>query len=111
MTGRQEDLCLLVVDAAGNPAAITLGIMDSYRADPRPQPVGIVGSVGTLPSERRRGLARWLVAELLPRLRRSGAAVASLYVDGMNPTGAPALYRSLGFEVAFESEVWEAVVP
>lgn len=111
MTGRLEHLCLLAVDAYGDPAAITLGLIDSYPADPRPQPVGIVGSVGTLPAQRRRGLARWLTAELLPRLRSSGAATASLYVDGMNPTGAPALYRTLGFEVAFESEVWEAVFP
>lgn len=29
----------------------------------------------------------------------------------MNPTGAPRLYQDLGFEVAFETEVWEATFP
>ena len=110
MAGRAADLCLLAVDASDRPAAITLGQLETYEHDGRPQPVGIVGSVGTLPGHRRLGLARWLVEEILGRLQRSGARSASLYVDGMNPTGAPALYRSLGFEVAFETEVWEALL-
>jgi ribosomal protein S18 acetylase RimI-like enzyme len=70
--------------------------------------VAIVGSVGTLPEHRRRGLANWLVAEALQRLRLGGARHASLYVDGWNQTRAFDGYRKLGFEVAFESEVWEA---
>jgi ribosomal protein S18 acetylase RimI-like enzyme len=111
MTGREPELCLLAVDGDGSPAAVTLGQLQGSERDARAQPVGIVNSVGTLPEHRRRGLARWLVTELLPRLRRSGAASASLYVDGMNPTGAPRLYRDLGFEVAFETEVWEATFP
>jgi ribosomal protein S18 acetylase RimI-like enzyme len=111
MSGRALELCLLAVDDAGSSAAVTLGQLQSNDSDARAQPVGIVNSVGTLPAHRRRGLARWLVNELLPRLRRAGAASASLYVDGMNPTGAPHLYRDLGFEVAFETEVWEATFP
>jgi len=111
MPWRPPELSLLAVADGGGPAAVTLGQIESYAADSRAQPVGIVGSVGTLPEHRRRGLARWLVAELLPRLRRAGARSASLYVDGLNQTGAPALYHDLGFEVAFETEVWEAVFP
>jgi ribosomal protein S18 acetylase RimI-like enzyme len=111
MSHRRPELCLLAVDASGLPAAITLGQVETFAGDPRPQPVGLVSSVGTLPQHRRRGLARWLVTEIVPRLRNTGAKTASLYVDGMNPTGAPALYRSLGFEVTFETEVWEAVFP
>lgn len=109
MSGREPELCLLAVDGAGSSAAVALGRLQSSEHDARAQPVGIVNSVGTLPEHRRRGLARWLVAELLPRLRHAGALSSSLYVDGMNPTGAPRLYRDLGFEVAFETEVWEAV--
>lgn len=108
---REPDLCLLAVDAAGRPAAITLGQIENYARDARPQPVGILSSVGTLPDHRRRGLARWMVTEMLARLRSAGARTASLYVDGLNPTGAPALYVSLGFEMAFETEVWEALFP
>lgn len=109
MAGRIPSLCLLAVDASGRPAGIVLGQVETYSSDPRPQPVGIVSSVGTLPAHRRRGLARWLVCELLSRLREAGSRSACLYVDAVNPTGAPALYRSLGFEPAFETEVWEAV--
>jgi GNAT superfamily N-acetyltransferase len=57
---------------------------------------------------RRLGLASWLVAEALARLHRAGARIASLYADGRNETGAAGVYRKLGFEVAFETEVWEA---
>jgi ribosomal protein S18 acetylase RimI-like enzyme len=111
MTGRLPALCLLAVEPHGTPAGITLGQLQSSEQDARAQPVGIVNSVGTLPEHRRHGLARWLVTEMLPRLRQAGARSASLYVDALNPTGAPLLYRDLGFEVAFETEVWEAVFP
>jgi ribosomal protein S18 acetylase RimI-like enzyme len=108
MSGRPASLSLLAVTRVGSPAAITLCQIEAYTADSRPQPVGIVGSVGTLPEHRRRGLANWLVAESLRRLRQGGACHASLYVDGLNLTRAFDGYRKLGFELAFEAEVWEA---
>jgi ribosomal protein S18 acetylase RimI-like enzyme len=111
MAGRPAELAVLAVADGGDLAAICLGQIETYTADPRPQPVGIVGSVGTLRDHRRKGLARWLVADAIARLRAGGARMASLYVDGMNPTGAPRLYRDLGFEVVFETEVWEATFP
>jgi ribosomal protein S18 acetylase RimI-like enzyme len=109
MAGRPSNLALLAV-LAGNrsPAAVTLCQIETYMGDARPQPVGIVGSVGTLPGHRRRGLATWMVAEALSRLRESGARHASLYVDGRNTTRAFDAYRKVGFELAFEAEVWEA---
>jgi ribosomal protein S18 acetylase RimI-like enzyme len=61
-----------------------------------------------LPEHRHRGLAAWLVAEGLHRLRSSRARHASLYVDGQSQTRAFEAYRKLGFELAFETEVWEA---
>ena len=111
MTGRPLELALLAETENGSPAAITISWVESFPVDARPQPVGIIGSVGTLPEHRRRGLAGWLVEESLARLRAAGARHASLYVDGMNATGAPAVYRNFGFEVAFESDVWEATFP
>jgi ribosomal protein S18 acetylase RimI-like enzyme len=108
MVGRPPSLSLLAVTPDGSPASVTLCQIETYTADPRPQPVGVVGSVGTLPEHRRRGLAGWLVAEALQRLRQGGACHASLYVDGWNPTRAFDGYRKLGFELAFEAEVWEA---
>ncbi len=82
-----------------------------YAEDSRPQPVGLISSVGTLPEHRRRGLAGWLVAELMQRLRRAGARHASLYVDGQNPMRAHEIYRKLGFAVVIEADVWEATFP
>lgn len=108
MAGRSPELSLMAVTRGGAPAALTLSQIEQYKADPRPQPVGVISSVGTLPGHRRRGLASWLVAETLLRLRRAGARHASLYVDGQNPTGAFDAYRKLGFKLAFETEVWEA---
>ncbi|HEV2413603.1 MAG TPA: GNAT family N-acetyltransferase [Candidatus Dormibacteraeota bacterium] len=110
--GKAPELCLMAVTAPGRrPAAIAISEVEEYLADPRPQPVGLVGSVGTVPEHRRRGLAGWLVASALPRLRDAGARHASLYVDGLNPTRAYDVYRKLGFEVAYEAEVWEATSP
>ncbi|TMD78897.1 MAG: GNAT family N-acetyltransferase [Chloroflexi bacterium] len=109
--GRWPELELMAADSAGKPAAITLCEIEKYEVDLRPQPVGLVGSVGTLPAHRRRGLARWLVTESLARLKAAGAATASLYVDGKNEHRAPDLYSDLGFEVTFDTTVWEATFP
>ena len=112
MFGKAPELCLMAVTAATRaPAAVTLCHVETYADDARPQPVGLVSSVGTLPEHRRRGLARWLVAEGLVRLQGAGARYASLYVDGLNETRAFDAYRKLGFELAFEAEVWEAPFP
>lgn len=108
MDGRPPELSLVAVAPDGAQAALTLSLIENYSADPRPQPVGLVSSVGTLPAHRRRGLATWLVAEALLRLHRAGARHASLYVDGLSPMRAFDAYSKLGFEMAFETEVWEA---
>ncbi len=109
IAGKPHELCLMAVaPVSGEPAAVTLCQLETYVEDARPQPVGLVSSVGTVPEHRRRGLATWLVAESLYRLRNAGARCASLYVDGLNETRAFDAYRKLGFEVAFETEVWEA---
>jgi ribosomal protein S18 acetylase RimI-like enzyme len=110
--GKAPQLCLLAVaSTTGKPAALTLCQVETYAGDLRPQPVGLVSSVGTFPEHRRRGLASWLVAEGLQRLRRAGARHASLYVDGLSSTRAFDAYRKLGFELAFVTEVWEANFP
>lgn len=109
---RPPELCMMAVSSVHrSPAAITLGELEDYGDDPRPQPVGLISSVGTLPAHRRRGLATWLVAGVMRRLRSAGALSASLYVDGLNPMRAYDIYRKLGFEVKFEAEVWEATFP
>ena len=112
MTGKSPELCLMAFAAGtGEPSALTLCQLEAYTDDRRPQPVGVVSSVGTLPEHRRRGLATWMVTEGLHRLRAAGASLASLYVDGRSQTHAFDVYRKLGFDLAFEAEVWEATFP
>jgi len=112
LDGKLPELCLMAVSVtSGQPVAIGLGELEVYEGDARPQPIGLISSVGTIPGHRRRGVARWLVAELLARLHGAGARHASLYVDGLNPTRADDLYRKLGFAVTYEAEVWEATHP
>jgi ribosomal protein S18 acetylase RimI-like enzyme len=98
---------LLALGPDGLPAATVWCSLESYLDDPRPQPVALVGVVGTVPEHRRRGLAAALMTEGLRLLRKDGAASAALYVDGLNSTGAADVYRRLGFEVGFRYEVWE----
>lgn len=111
LVGKTPQLCLLAVTHEGLPAAVTMGQLEAYQDDPRPQPVGVVSAVGTVPEHRRRGLAGWLVADVLRRLHAAGARHASLYVDGWNETRAYDVYYRLGFELAFQAEVWEASFP
>jgi ribosomal protein S18 acetylase RimI-like enzyme len=111
VTGIAPELCLMAVTADREPAALTLCDLETLDTDSRPQPVGIVRAVGTISEHRNRGLATWLVTEAMARLHAAGARYASLYVDGQNHTRAFDLYRKLGFEVAFEAEVWEATFP
>jgi GNAT superfamily N-acetyltransferase len=112
MNGKSPELCLMAVAAGtGERAALTLCQLETYAEDRRPQPVGVVSSVGTLPEHRRRGLATWVVTEGLHRLHAAGASQASLYVDGKSQTRAFDVYRKLGFDLAFVAEVWEATFP
>jgi ribosomal protein S18 acetylase RimI-like enzyme len=105
---RADDLELLALADDGTPAAVVWCEMEAHDPDLRPQPVGVIEVVGTLRAHRRRGLARALTAEALRRLRLHGAASASLYVDGLNPTRAFDLYAGLGFSIAYQYEIFEA---
>lgn len=104
---RAHELELMAVTDSGDPAAVVWCDIDTHDPDLRPQPVGVVEVVGTVPEHRRRGLAYALTAEALRRLRRRGAASSSLYVDGLNPTRAYDVYGRLGFSVAFQYDVFE----
>jgi len=55
---------------------------------------------------RRRGLATALIVAALEGLRERGLDEVMLGVDGENPTGALALYESLGFVVKARGSTW-----
>ncbi len=58
-----------------------------------------INTVGTRPAWRGKGVARWLMAEVLRKIADSdtGFQRTILGVDAENPTGALRLYRDLGF--------------
>lgn len=58
-----------------------------------------VAKVGVVPEHRRRGLGRLVLQHAVWRHAREGYAATSLDVDYDNPTGANALYESVGFRV------------
>lgn len=109
LPGWRRNLELMALAREDDPVASVRAYVETASPDKRPQPIGMVSTVGTVPEHRRRGLARALTAEALRRLAECGARTASLYVDGQNVHRAFDVYRRLGFEVAFGYEVWEAV--
>jgi ribosomal protein S18 acetylase RimI-like enzyme len=66
-----------------------------------------VAALGVRRPWRGRGLARALLLHTFARAREAGIERVSLNVDATNPTGATALYRSVGMSVEFENSVWE----
>ncbi len=59
---------------------------------------GWIGSLGTLRSHRKRGIASALIIASLHRFREAGLDHAMLGVDTENPSGAYHLYEGLGFQ-------------
>ncbi len=57
-----------------------------------------IGTVGTLRGYRRRGIASALMIRSLHAFAADGLDHAILGVDSDSPSGAPSLYRGLGFE-------------
>jgi mycothiol synthase len=56
-----------------------------------------IGQVGTIQSARGRGLARACLLACMGAATKQGYTSVDLSVDSVNPTGAEALYESVGF--------------
>ncbi len=71
-----------------------------------------IDTVGTAASHRKRGVASALIRRVAATAAEQGYQTASLGVDAASPTGADALYRSLGFRPARGSVTYDrGVVP
>lgn len=96
----RPDLSRIVVDeASGEVAALVLSA--AYPQDWDTEPVEAwINTVATRRVWRGKGLARWVMTDVLARIAASdtGFERAVLGVDADNPTGALGLYRSLGFD-------------
>lgn len=94
----RKDLSWIAVNHAG--AVVGYCINERYEADDAVtgRKEAWIGNVGTLRDHRGRGIATALMIRSLHSFAAAGLDHAILGVDSDNPTGAPRLYRSLGFE-------------
>jgi mycothiol synthase len=76
-------------------------------AGKRPEGDGYIADLGTLRAYRGRGLARLLLHKAFAEFHRRGERKVGLGVDASNPTGAVALYESVGMRKRHEHAVYE----
>lgn len=94
-----------VAELEGEPAGALIGSTQAAEDDTL-----YVVSVGTLTAARGRGVAKSLLHRAFAEVPRRGWSRAMLNVDGENPTGATALYRSVGMQVEFAMSAWHRTV-
>jgi mycothiol synthase len=82
-------------------------IAAAVRNDPNRNGGGWVGALGVRRPWRGRGLGRALLLHTFGEFYRRGTPRVSLGVDAENPTGATALYESVGMTVELEQVVYE----
>lgn len=68
--------------------------------------LGYVENLGVLREYRGRGIARHLLTDAFHRDREAGLSGTALHCDATNPTGATALYASLGMTRDQEYDAW-----
>jgi mycothiol synthase len=92
-----------------------VGYVLAYVFDADTQVTGVaqthLGQIGVLRSARGRGVASAAIAAALRAGAESGCGTAGLQVDTESPTGAPALYRRLGFAPARTRTSWAYPMP
>jgi ribosomal protein S18 acetylase RimI-like enzyme/N-acetylglutamate synthase-like GNAT family acetyltransferase len=79
----------------------------TIRNDPGRNGGGYVGALGVRRRWRGRGLGRALLLQTFGEFQRRGVARVTLGVDADSPTGATALYESVGMAVESEAIVFE----
>lgn|SRR5581483_303398 len=67
---------------------------------------GWVKDIVVRSDQRGRGLGRFLLEQTFAAYAARGARAVGLKVDSTNPTGAPELYRSAGFEIDRRYGIW-----
>lgn len=111
--GFRPDLSAVAVSSAGEVAGLVLSAAYPLDWETGVAPVELwVSTVGTRRAWRGRGVARWLLTEVLRAARGAptGFERVILGVDAENPTGALALYRGLGFRAVRSVGTWERLV-
>jgi ribosomal protein S18 acetylase RimI-like enzyme len=106
--GRFESLTFSLVPNSGvpSPAHITCWSMDQHAATRGERIVGLT-DVFVVESERRKGLAKVLICEVIRRLREDLVTQVEVTINSENEP-AIALFRSLGFEQVDAGTVFKA---
>lgn len=103
-------LDLVIETSAGKLVTFCYSTINRERNQRLGKKEGHICLLGTRRGYRRQGLARALLAEGLKRLQSKGMETATIGVDGQNPNGAVALYKSVGFLEDFRSTVYRKEV-
>jgi ribosomal protein S18 acetylase RimI-like enzyme len=96
------------------PAGTLVGTMleGGLDGNGEPQPDGsYVSYLGVLQSARGRGVAKALLNMIIADAASRGRNRVGLEVDADSPTGADALYVSMGWETKYVTESWHKDVP
>jgi ribosomal protein S18 acetylase RimI-like enzyme len=108
----QEDLevdrqgMLLAVDASDRIVATCHAVYEPAEQNPDGNPRAWISNLTVDPGQRKRGVARAMLAAGISRLRGRGATSITLGVDTYDP--APFhLYQSVGFQVVTSQEAWD----
>ena len=93
----QPELDLIGLADDGTVAAICFCQIDPAENERNGRNDGWIATLGTRRGYRKRGLGRGMLLSGLHRLKAAGMSGARLNVDAASPTGALALYESVGF--------------
>lgn len=106
LEGQREGMLLGVDDQTDEIVATCHAIFDATDTNADGGPRAWISNLTADPRWRGRGLGRALLVAGLRSLYERGAQSIGLGVDGGNATPVN-LYRSVGFEVISETDVWE----
>jgi ribosomal protein S18 acetylase RimI-like enzyme len=97
---------LLGVDASDRIVATCHAVYEPTEQNPDGNPRAWISNLTVDPGQRKRGVARAMLAAGISRLRECGASSITLGVDTYDP--APFhLYQSVGFQVVTSQEAWD----
>jgi mycothiol synthase len=90
---------------SGQVAGVAINVINPELNAQFGRQLGTVEELSVRRPWRNRGLGRALLASSLHTFHVRGMTTASISVDSENPTGAPHLYESVGFEVVSQAMV------
>jgi mycothiol synthase len=107
----QDPSCWVVAWDGDQIAGMVLNFIDGDENRQWDRLRGYTEDISVRRPWRRRGLATYMIAESLRRLRDLGMEEAALGVDADNPSGALTLYERLGYQVDRRSTSYARSTP